>query len=695
MAKPPKEYRQGRIVLPLPENPIRGRNHVRVRFYVDRPKDDVTVLKWYLRQLKESQDSQYGYPYPHLEQSTKGCFLSPEAFDLYSQHKEFWRTLAARHLITKAQERETSALSERSRKKEATTSRRTAARNAGIANSDLKRKLMRFSDMLATADTLSLAVEVVRAADVSFLKAVLAGAQLDTPPRQRGQQSVNWHPGELFARSIGYTSKDDFWEEKASTEPAWLVFWLAVARCIALRSRPKGVHVTSLRHIRFAIRTVVDADVLVEVLGILNHFEKVQICTGGLPFTTASLPALTRMTVLSFMEASDNAMVPCDLSIDGLQKHPALKVISITCRATIRMADDQVALFDRIRLESTSLALTNSLKCLTESPPDIPSRVVSLDRNTARVFVRMATDHSRSKKRPLWWRPAWRTSRRWADRWKPTWDHELRFKSGRIHLPECEELSADAAAVLVQSGLPLLIAARCITPDVARKLATAKGPLGIASVESGRELPKGFWELAAETLYFDCTGHISVELARRLAAFRGECLLLACADLTTETAATLSMYSGALVLATSEARPPDGVVVADEVAQKLSAARGTVRFMGAGDSPTGRWLMPQTVCDTLNTATNIKLGDYRKRVFAKRATCGMALVSVQLYSRPTKKSLVLGGELECAITTQLGNKSRTAVKQLGKMHFAGYWQPRLERLCQEFVERGFVERTVE
>lgn len=701
MAKQPKEWVTGVILLPSPACPIRGRNHKRVRFYVNRPKSERAVRKWYLEKLQASQDAQGGYPYPHLDTSVKGCFLSPEASRLFTQHKDFWKQLAADDLLRIKQERGDAESAERSRRKQAAQMRRGTAHEMGIGQSDLKRKLARFSEMIADRETIPLAVEIVRAADASFLNALLAGAQLRFAARTKAgtasEAPLSWHPGDVFQRAgvIAKKKKDDsehLWLDKAPVSPAWPVFWLAVARSLALESTLPQFQATAVRHIGFTARTAADSEIISDVLCTMGHLEKLLIYVGDQPFNTLALPALPKLKVLVFKRAGcfdDDSDKPYDITIAGLHKHPLLQVVNIQSSARLRMADDQLSLVDRMRFESTTLRLSNSASAFTEAPPSLPSDIVSLDRNSACAFVRTATDHSQSQKKPLWWRGQWRVSKRWADLWQPTW-RPWESGTGRIHLGRCEELSLEAARMLAGSGLSLLIPARCITTANASTLSAARGRLGICGIESKRVLPLDFSRLAADALCVEILGPVTCELASRLAEFKGKHLVVACAELTARPAAALAAYGGTLELAATFAG--DAVAVSADTALSLTAAQGHVRFMSVDDDPRGLWIMPHEALEILERAQNVSLGDYARRVFTKTSAAGLKEIFIQLRTCAAgKRSQAEASLLECAITTRSNGLARSTVRKLGSVHSPGEWTRRLKKLCAEFEQRGFRE----
>lgn len=703
MAKTPKEWRDGMIVLPLPARPIKGRGHERTRFHLDRPRADVPVRRWYVRVLLQSQESLYeSCDGPHLIGGglIGGVFLSPEALELYERHRLFWQKLSSQELSTQRKASEDAKERERSRRQQASQDQQKAARQMGLLRTDLKRKLDHFSEMLANRDTIPLATEIVRTADASFLTAVLSGAQLHAAPRARADVPSGtpfvWHPGAVFQRAgvMAKANKDQWefhWARTAPRAPAWLVFWLAVARCLEMRSLPTLFQVSALRYLGFTIRTAADADVMADVLAAMRQLERLVIRVGDQPFTTLSIPAMPKLQMLAFERADDEGddrYKPYDITVTGLQKHPLLKVISIHSSARVHMTDDQVSLVDRIRFESKNLSLMNPISTFTQSPPALPSDIASIDQNAARAFVRMATDHSRSTKKPLWWRAHWRSSKRWADSWQPTWAYH-ESGAGRIHMPRCEELAPATARVLAESGLSLLISSKCITADVASEFEGVRGRLGICGVQPGRNLPLDFARLGADNLYVEILGPVTGELASRLAAFKGSTLTLACAQLAAKPAAELAAYGGQLELATPY-WDDRAVAVSADVACLLSAAKGQLRFMGVGDCPQGRWIIPGEACEILRRARNVSLGDYTRRVFTKPTKAGLMECSVCLRACVPEK-LSHSALLECVVTTRSSGKVRSAVKKLGPVESAGVWSRSLQKICEDYVKRGFRE----
>jgi hypothetical protein len=630
-----------------------------------------------------------------------GYFLSPEAVNLYERNQLFWKTLSDRELSQKTQAREATKAAEQSRRKHATQERQKAAKRLGVRDTDLRRKLARLSEMIASRDTIPLAAEIIRAADATFLNAVLAGARFHAGTQGKANAASGakfaWHPGTVFQRAgvMAKTSHEEWewdFQRRAPDSPAWPVFWLAVTRARALKSLPNRFRVAALRYIVFASRTAADAEIISDVLNAMSHLEKLEIRIGEHPFTTLALPAMLKLKVLAFDRAHDadnDSSTPYTLTLAGLKRHDLLQVISIKSAARVQMADDQAALVNRIRFESTSLSLTNSMAAFTGEPPDLPTDIASLDRNAAQTFVYMATDHSASKSKPLWWRSQWRTSKSYADSWRPNWA-DWQSGCGRIHMPRCQELSVETASVLAASGLSLLLPARCITPAVASVLSGARGRLGIYGIEPGSVLPLDFSRLAADALCVDIRGPITPDLASRLAVFRGSTLVIGCAELTARPAAALAAYGGLLELAA--AFDGDAVAVSADTARSLSDARGRLRFMGIDDCPRGLWIMQREAQDILEQAPNVSLGDYARRVFTKRTAAGLAEISLQIRTcAAAKRSLAEAALLECVITTQSKGMTRSRVKKLGSVRSPGDWSLRIEKLRVECEQKGFRE----
>lgn len=685
MSTAPAEWRTGKIVLPKPARPIKGRGHVRVRFFLDRPKADASARQWYFRTLYES----CAYPNPNADGSPKGAFVSPEAMALWSRHKTFWKGLVAKQLERQLRDRHVHSEREKTRRSAAQSGLKHAARKSGLAVQDVRRKIARFSDMVASPDTVPLAAELVRAADEFLIHALLDGAELTATRRGRNERTVTWHPGRVFHRHLKVSSKTVGWEERAAESPAWLLFWLAIARGKALSGLPKSIDISALDRIQFAIPDAASADALVDILTVVNHFEKLRLKVSGAPFSTARLPGLPSLKLLAFGPIVEHDGRVYEVTLAGLERMKKLKVVEAGEAVRLYVTPGDENAFECIRIESPTDCWWNSLADCTDAPPAMLTELACLDEATARVAVRMVSDHSKSRKQPQWWKPAWRTSKRWSYYWEPTWDHHPKFHSGRIHLPRCIDISPEAASVLAGSGMPLLITSKCLTPDVASALVKTKSEIAITEIATERDLCMDIAALQASTLYLDLAGSLSRTLAHRLAAFRGAKLIVASADLSKDAVVELLAYRGELILATSEARPAEGVVVSPAVAGVFADARAAIRFAGAEDSPCGQWLMPGEVCEALTSNRHLDLGDYRRREYRKSVRGGEDYVTIQLRYAPKPKALYLGGDLECVIATHRGARKTTVVKQIGKMHYPGTWLPRLEKACEEVLSRGY------
>lgn len=158
----PREFRNGRIVLPPPEEPL-------AKAYCWKPdfdgQDYQSVLHYYTYLPAEHMGSitdPNGYP---------AKAMSPEAAALYQLHQAFWE---AKHAEYKAQAKAAGAERAEAAKKRV----EKAASTAGITSKELAAKLDRLSE-LANEDSLTLVADMVAGFGEAWLyEALLAGASI-------------------------------------------------------------------------------------------------------------------------------------------------------------------------------------------------------------------------------------------------------------------------------------------------------------------------------------------------------------------------------------------------------------------------------------------------------------------------------------------------------------------------------------
>ena len=161
-AKPPKQFKDGKVSLPAPKEPVA----IACRWKPDFEGGDYqSVLHYYSYLPSEHVGSitdPNGYP---------AKTMSPEAADLYRQHRAFWE---AKHAESKSQAKAASKV----RKQEAELRVEKAAKTAGLSREELETKLDRLSE-LVTQGNLKLAADMIAGFGEPWLyEALLAGASI-------------------------------------------------------------------------------------------------------------------------------------------------------------------------------------------------------------------------------------------------------------------------------------------------------------------------------------------------------------------------------------------------------------------------------------------------------------------------------------------------------------------------------------
>lgn len=160
--KPPKQFKDGKISLPQPKNPV-------AKAYCWKPdfegEDYQSVLNYYIylpaKHVGSTIDSN-GY-------SAKS--MSPEASELYRNHRAFWE---GKHAEQKAKAKAVAATQKKTTKENFDK----AAANAGLSREELDAKLNRLGE-LVEQENLKLAADMIAGfGDAWLYEALLAGASV-------------------------------------------------------------------------------------------------------------------------------------------------------------------------------------------------------------------------------------------------------------------------------------------------------------------------------------------------------------------------------------------------------------------------------------------------------------------------------------------------------------------------------------
>jgi hypothetical protein len=588
----PTEWQNGCIKLPgPPAKPIRGRGHERIRLLGSEcPPNERSARKWFFLEVMYENTE-------HADRVSEGnsspLFLSIEAYQLWSAHKEFWIQEHQSSLIQKKAAKKAAA---QDATRKVNKSLKRAAATASFTAAELKAKMKRLKSLLKDDHGQPLALELIKAAEPWLLEALLAGVTL----RKRGSL-LEWTCGPFF-KAFTYCFSGD----------PGLPFWLTVARAWAAGCCPKAFNIKNLFHLDLSARDATEMEIIINyVLPHLSALQELKLGVGTYGFSTASLPVMPLMSRL-ILENGDSDELSCVIRIESLDKQNSLKTCILQGFVSLQIDGDQEQLFERVRLETSQGSYqenSEGLRCIAR-PPETGCCIIGMNLPAARVLVRMCSDHSSNPAPPQWWNSGWANPDWWKKNGYDLDEHKTFFADRRLDLAELVSLDLEIAEVLASAHIPICIPARLLPPEILERFKTSKSEFHIAKMAGddslfARQLPG----TAAPTLTIDVNGSLLPDVARAIAAFTGASLILNLSEgkLDEMAAAALSEFSGKLILIAPRYRDSE---IDKKSAEKLTQKKGELLIEGD-------WRLEAETLEILGQRSDFDLGEYRLRRLEK------------------------------------------------------------------------------
>ena len=401
----PPEWKGGKIVLAGPAKPVRGRGYCRLRWRMDglfEDHDDPDVKsfkqmnqgmqKWFFELLGNGVAGAL-----HSARADEALWITPEAWNLFKQHADFWLKEYPAHLQRKKEAAREGAnqkaLARRKANKKTHKRMKAAADDCGLTVTALRSKLKTLQTMMAESGTLPLVLELLRAAEAPLLRAVLQGASIRREKRRAGShegRSIEVNTGTVFGNAYGGN----------------LPFWLAAVRSSSA-ARPAlklgDVFTIELEASSEAELEAITADILPHLTGL----EQLTLTVKLPVFSTKVLPSMPKLSRL-ILKGENNL-----LRLEELDRQSALVWCVIQehepVTLELEIAEKNESVFQRIRLDLTQGIYSYNDEGLRNDnePPEHYGCLKGMNLVAARVLLAMVLDYSQHPAPPQWWRSFW------------------------------------------------------------------------------------------------------------------------------------------------------------------------------------------------------------------------------------------------------------------------------------------------
>ena len=164
--KPPKQFINGKVSLPQPNRPVAKANCWKADFEEENYQSVLHYYSYLPENHVGSITDPNGFP---------AKAMSPEAADLYRQHRAFWE---AKYAESKAQAKATNKATNKARTQVVKERLEKAAATAGLSKAELEAKLDRLAALAEQEDLKLIADMVAGFGDPWLYQALLAGASI-------------------------------------------------------------------------------------------------------------------------------------------------------------------------------------------------------------------------------------------------------------------------------------------------------------------------------------------------------------------------------------------------------------------------------------------------------------------------------------------------------------------------------------
>jgi hypothetical protein len=495
---PPSEYQNGELLMPLPAKPVKGIGYSRLRWRKDGRLDNHDIASGGNEKIEQSLQKWFFelLPTPHKAKPNKNYYITPEAWRIFIDNLEFWKSEWNRVKTIAAHDRreKSKAKTKHAARKRVKIERKIAksADFLGYEKSALKGKLNRLKSMLLNHDSRMLAVELIKDAEPWLLECILAGSSVDI----------------ILDGILEIDAGPFFQVEKRSScgigilDPSIeLVFWLAVVRAQELGCCPKSIVLDDVT--KLDIETCSDQELTLVIDHLLPSFKSLQSLLlrlefSGNLFTTADFPAMESLSELTIFGNHTD----CSIKIESLEKHRSLSKVRIEYFSDLDCAEDQYDVIAKLEFDNS---LSGNLKRISEAGLRILLLVESLSGNIKR-----------------------------------------RQTENLLDLSSVDYLSAENASIIAKSGVNVRLQSSCLDAKAIDVLTEFTGELhliGNCRLHQLRQMIK-----FKCSLFFELDDELDEKSAKLLAEFRAKIIQISCEGIDEICMNHIIKYPGALCL---------------------------------------------------------------------------------------------------------------------------------------------------
>ena len=215
---PPSEYKNGKLLMPSPAKPVKGIGYSRLRWRKDGSLDNHDTAASEFEEVERGLQIWFFelLPIKHKAKPDKDYYVTPEAWRVFIDNLEFWKSEWTRSKLIAAHDKKekSKAKAKHAARKRIKIDKKIAqsADVVGYEKSALKGKLNRLKSMLLNHDSRMLAVELIKDAEPWLLECILAGSsvkktrdgilEIDSGPFFQSKKTSGWGTGSAPDPSI-------------------------------------------------------------------------------------------------------------------------------------------------------------------------------------------------------------------------------------------------------------------------------------------------------------------------------------------------------------------------------------------------------------------------------------------------------------------------------------------------------------
>lgn len=505
----PEGYNNGKLKLPKPQKPLKGRGYERYRWRMDGLLDlkdnadhfrnvEMGLQRWYLHLLGEE----------HHIMMDAAHWVTREALHAFLNHESIWRDEWQRSKIDQQSKKKSAAIARRASKKKKLKKQKiriqSLAADAGLSPEELGAKCERFKSLIHSGKT-TLAGQMIQVAEPWLLKSLLDGCSAM-------ESDIILSP---------------FFQDRSNSKSEFL-FWFAAAKAVERQCCPRSIVLNEIAELELTAGNSIELEwILQHVMPKLENLRMLHLNLGSVVFSTADLPVMQQLIWLYVCgdEESENGV---ELKVEHLNRQPSLRGLSVGHLGSLFIMDYDASLWNRVRLETRCsedrpFARRSNLKPVAELGSAWHG-IRELNANGLQVFLHMQQDWSTSSQPPAWWRPYWSlpdvlskvngkiVDFDWPEGDIDTYSIHIKDRAGKIHRHEIpfghkhtngiggriskneilaesppriidlvgwENLPAELAKHLADSRVPIRLQACLLTPEVIKALAPFRGDLHV------------------------------------------------------------------------------------------------------------------------------------------------------------------------------------------------------------------------